>query len=181
VEAVEQVVLHTPWWVWALLVFLVSRGVVMSRPATVALPRLLIVPSIFLVLGLSRLTAQYPIDAATTGCWAATLAAGAAIGAALLRHVRIRVGDKPNIIMRPGDLSVLPIMIAAFLTRYVYAVMAATHPQRLAEPGFMFSDIGLSGLVTGLFIGKMLAYLAKYRAAWHSKVRPGLCPGPAGA
>jgi hypothetical protein len=68
------------------------------------------------------------------------------------------------VINRPGDLTVLPIMIAAFLTRYVFAAMAAMHPERLAEPGFMFADIALSAGVTGLFVGKMLAYLAKYRA-----------------
>jgi hypothetical protein len=174
VEALGQVVLQTPWWVLVLLVFLISRGVVMSRPATVALPRLLIVPAIFLVLGLSRLGVQYRIDAATAGCWIVALATGALVGVALLRHVTIGVSAERNAIMRPGDATVLPIMIAAFLTRYVFAVLSATHPERLAEPAFEFSDIGLSGLVTGLFIGKMLAYLAKYRAArLMSSITPG--------
>ncbi len=50
---VITVLRHTPIWVWVLLAFLIYRGIMMLRPREVSPSRMLIIPVVFLVWGLT--------------------------------------------------------------------------------------------------------------------------------
>src|SRR5436305_877160 len=52
---------HTPLWVFALLVYLVWQGILSLRPRTMPIWRLMIVPAVFIAMGLSRI-ALHPDD-----------------------------------------------------------------------------------------------------------------------
>ena len=45
------------------------------------------------------------------------------------------------------------------------AVIAAVSPDLLREPAFRLADLGLSGLFSGVFVGKFAVYAGKYLAA----------------
>ena len=53
----EQVLVHTPVWVWALFAFVIYQGITALRPREVPIWRLLIVPAVFIVWGASKLFA----------------------------------------------------------------------------------------------------------------------------
>ena len=46
---------HTPLWVFVLLAYLVWQGILSLRPRTMPIWRLMIVPAVFIVMGLSRI------------------------------------------------------------------------------------------------------------------------------
>src|SRR5690242_13650991 len=50
------IITHTPIWVWAILAYLIWQGIKAMQPRTTAIWRALIVPVVFIVLGLSRLS-----------------------------------------------------------------------------------------------------------------------------
>ena len=47
----QHLISNTPVWVWALLVFLVSRGIAAMRPGETSLTKLAIVPALFTAWG----------------------------------------------------------------------------------------------------------------------------------
>ena len=55
---------HTPLWVFALLAYLVWQGIRSLRPRTTPIWRLLIVPAVFIAMGLSRI-----VSGSETGPW----------------------------------------------------------------------------------------------------------------
>lgn len=62
---------HTPYWVWTILGYLIYVGVKASRPRQQSLVRMLVVPMIFMVWGISAIfhTLRLPLEAAGDFCW----------------------------------------------------------------------------------------------------------------
>lgn len=160
-----QILLHTPAWVYVLLVFLVSRGLRARKPGEVAPARLAIVPALLTGWGIYDLVRLYGVSAGSLWPWLLALGAGAWIGAAILRGLRLEVDRQRGIIHRPADLSVLPLVLLAFGIKYAFGVVAAVSPGLLQEPAFRLLDLGASGLFAGIFVGRFAFYLRQYLAA----------------
>src|SRR3954454_23505295 len=114
---------NTPPWVFALLALLIWQGCTALRPRSQPLPRLLIVPAVFFLMGLSRLLlGGKSIDLQLV--WVASAALFAAL--ALYTGPRsVTIDAEPGRILRPG--SVLPVVpnITVFLLQYAVAVLTA--------------------------------------------------------
>jgi hypothetical protein len=164
-EAVEQAIRHTPWWVFVLFAYLMVNAVRISRPGIVSLARLAIVPAIFVAWGLLGLSERYGLSPVILLCWVVALAAGAALGHLLLRRIRIQADHARGLIARPGDPSFLPLVLLVFALNYAFAYMAAQRPDIRAEAGFFIANAIAAGIFAGIFLGKLLTYYAKYRAA----------------
>ena len=66
---------------------------------------------------------------------------------------------------RPRDLTLLPLILAIFIVKYIFGAMGAISPALLMEPLFRTADLGLSGIFTGIFIGKFAVYAIRYFSA----------------
>jgi hypothetical protein len=163
-ELIFQVLAHTPWWVFLLFAFLVSRGVRAFNPAEVRLSQLALLPAVFIVWGLAGLYQRYGLDVAALALWLVAAAIGAAIGLAILRKAPLKADRARGIVYRPADFTVLPLILVAFLAKYSLAVMAAMSPDLAASAGFRVADIGVSGLFAGIFVGKFAIYVKAYLA-----------------
>jgi hypothetical protein len=159
-----QILTHTPWWVYALFVFLVSRGIRACRPADVTLYQLALVPALLTGWGLTDLARRYGSAPAAFAPWLLALAVGIVAGAAILRAVPIRDDRARGIIHRPADFTVLPLILLAFGIKYTFAVMAAISPELLQETGFRLADVAISGFFAGIFTGKFARYMKVYFA-----------------
>ena len=156
---------HTPWWVYALFAFLVSRGVRAFQPADVSLYQLAVVPALLTGWGLYDLTGRYGLEIGRLAPWLAAFAVGVAIGLALLRGAPLTGDRARGIIHRPADYTLLPLILLAFGVKYMFAVMGAISPELLREAGFRLTDVGVSGLFAGIFVGKFARYMRAYLAA----------------
>lgn len=159
VEIVTQFMVQTPLWVWALLACLIFRGVKARRPARTSLPKLAIIPAIFAIWSLADLTRLYGLQRGTAGPWLAGLAVGALIGWRLLAHADIRADRAAGIVERPADDTLLPLLLMTFALRYGVGALAATAPDLLFHQAFRVTDLLLSGVFTGIFIGKFTRYV----------------------
>jgi hypothetical protein len=77
VEFITQIVVHTPLWVWAMFIFLLSRGIKARKPATVTLEKLAIIPAIFLIWDIYDLLSYRGLSFATCALWLVGLLSGA--------------------------------------------------------------------------------------------------------
>ncbi|WP_295847424.1 DUF6622 family protein [Tardiphaga sp.] len=154
------ILINTPPWVFALLALLIWLGCLSLRPRSQPLRRLLIVPAVFFLMGVSRLLlAGKSIELLAVWLISAALLAALALYAGP-RHVTI---DRDSgYIRRPG--SVLPLVrnIVVFLLQYAVAVVTAMK----LNIGIDVAIAGqaISGACAGYFLGWTIALLRSYRA-----------------
>ncbi len=163
-DYLSGIIVHTPLWVWALFIYLLVRGIKARQPATVQLEKLLIVPAIFLIWDIYDLIAFRPPTVGTWTMWVTGVLAGTAIGYKLINPKGIQPGSEPRSLQRPGDYSVLPLMMIAFLTKYVFAVLTAISPTAMAQPGLSGFAVVSGGVFAGTFMGKFMHYVRCYAA-----------------
>lgn len=164
-QQVYQFLVHTPWWVYAVFVYLIVRGVRAMQPGNTTLVKVAIIPVVFTILGVSELVRVYGLAPDAIGIWVVGLVIGAVIGFLILRTAAISVDRATGIIHRPADMTLLPLVILIFAVKYTFGVIGALSPALLLEPSFRFADLGLSGLFTGVFIGKFAVYIFRYASA----------------
>lgn len=152
----------TPWWVYALFVYLVINGVKSLKPHTIPLKKAFILPVIFLVWGLSSLSAKLGTFL-NFGLWIGCLAVGAWLGWHLVRHVSVKSSTHGPVITSPGGPLTLILILAIFFVKYFFGFTYATNPLASTDIGFVRADIILSGFLTGMFVGRALHYWYKWK------------------
>src|ERR1700678_3719319 len=111
---VYQILVHTPIWVWLLLAFLVSRGVAALRPREVAPRRMLILPVVFLVWGLSGLIGSRGLGVDLL-IFPVAFAAGVYGGIALAAlGTAPRLAPETGALEMPGSLIPLTLIVVSF-------------------------------------------------------------------
>jgi hypothetical protein len=163
-ETFIQILTHTPWWVFVLFAYLISRGVRAMRPADVSPYQLALIPALLTGWGLYDLTRRYGFDIAALAPWLLALILGAAAGAAILSGAPLRGDRARGLIHRPADFTVLPLILLAFGIKYSFAVTAAMSPDLLQNTFYRLADLVASGLFAGIFVGKFARYMKVYLA-----------------
>jgi hypothetical protein len=160
-----QMLAGTPPWVWALLALLLYLGIRALRPSTAPLWRIAILSTVFFLWGLHSLYAMHAFTAQRIWSWAAALAAGTGVGIGIAGLRPIRADRARNLVHLPGSALTLVLSLAIFATKYGFGVLHAIAPARFAEPQFRLTELAVSGMLTGMFIGRFAGLWRQYRAA----------------
>lgn len=156
---VQQFATHTPIWVWAILAFLLWRGIDALKPSKTSLTRLAVVPAIFTVWGLYSLHNRYGASLDAWALWLVGIAIGAGVGWLLVRRQAISVDPDNGHLHRSADYSLLPLLLLTFIVKYAFEAALATHPAFADDTAFRIAHLVVSGGFTGVFIGKFVHYL----------------------
>ena len=159
------IIAGTPLWVWALLAFLLFIGIRALRPTTASFARLAILPAVFLAWGLSGFATTYGLRPVGIAVWIAALAIGVGIGWLLARSIEIHADKEHGLIRIPGNSLNLVLILIIFATKYTLGVMAGMRPSIAGELLYMATDVGVSGLLTGMFAGRLFGLWRKYKVA----------------
>jgi len=166
---IYEILSHTPIWVWALLAFLVSRGLNAMQPRTIAPVRVLIIPVVFLVWGLVSLISSRGLGFAFV-LFVVGTAAGLAAGSALAALMPApRLDRQTGLLAMPGSPIPLALILAAFVVKYAgsVALVGASDPATHAEIASAMALIG--GVFAGLFWGRTLG---QFRRALQADGQP---------
>jgi uncharacterized SAM-binding protein YcdF (DUF218 family) len=153
------ILVNTPLWVFALLAVLIWLGCMALRPRSQPLARILIMPAVFFLMGLSRLAlGGRTIDLLLA--WAVSAALFAAI--ALYTGPRsVTVDGETGRILTPGSVVPLIRNLAVFLLQYGVAVVTAMKLDASGEVAI--AGQAVSGACAGYFLGWTIALLRAYR------------------
>jgi hypothetical protein len=155
-----RILTNTPLWVFALLAYLIWQGSQLLRPRTQPIWRMLIVPLVFFLMGLSRLVTARDRGIEPLLAWlvAAVLFASLALS---LRPKLLAVDRKSGTVTRPGSSTPLARNITVFVLQYAVAVATAMK----LEPHAAVAIIGhaVSGASAGYFSGFAVALSRHYR------------------
>jgi hypothetical protein len=160
-----RILASTPIWVFALLAYLIWQGCQSLRSRTQPIWRMLIVPLVFFLMGLSRLVMAR--DNALEPLLAWFVAALLFASLALTRGPRLLAVDrKSGQVTRPGSVVPLVRNIRVFVLQYAVAVATAMK----LEPHAAVAIIGhaVSGGSAGYFSGWAAAFLRRYRNFYDS-------------
>lgn len=162
-----QIVANTPVWVWVLLAYLLFIGIRALRPATVPLWRVAILPAVFFVWGLYSLYQMHGLALVRVLPWAAALIGGIAVGMVIAGFQPIRADKTRHLVRTAGGPLTLILILLIFATKYEFGFLHATQPALFAETRFWLSEIVISGILAGMFIGRFAGLVRQYRAASH--------------
>jgi hypothetical protein len=151
----------TPWWVFALLALLVGLGVQQLKPRVVRLPRIAVVPGVFLAWGLIALSTRAAVMPDVVLAWLIASMLGVGLGWSTTRLDGIRVDRRRGLIYLPDGWTTLVVSLSVFAAKYALAVSAALRPQWHAA--IATADVAVSGLSAGYFLARLARLLIWYR------------------
>lgn len=149
-----QILAHTPLYVWAILAFLLYRGVIALRDREVELRRLFIIPAVMLALSLQDIAARFGTGGMALPLWAAATCAMGVL-AWHFGGARVAAGSRPGHVRVRGSRGPMALMMAVFFTKYLASIMLALRPQLRGDAVFMAAVCVLFGLFSGVFAGRL--------------------------
>ena len=164
---VLQIVANTPIWVWVLLAYLLFIGIRALRPSTAPLWRIAILPMVFFVWGLASLYQMHGLAIQRVLPWLVALALGVGVGILIASLQPIRVDKVRHLVRTARGPLTLVLILLIFTTKYEFGFLHATQPGLFAQARFWVSEIAISGVLAGMFIGRFAGLMRQYRAAPH--------------
>ena len=158
-ETLWQILINTPWWVYLLFAYLVLIGIKCSKTNITPMGKLFAIPVIFTVLSIDTLVSQVGVSTYSVSVWAIAILVGCGLGWYQIYRLAIEADKKNKLIKVPGTWSTLIIIMIIFFSKYYFGYETAAHPEVLHHKGFVFVMLGLSGVFTGLFIGRVVRYM----------------------
>ncbi|WP_226929525.1 DUF6622 family protein [Janthinobacterium aquaticum] len=160
-----QLFSHTPLYVWAILGFLVYRGVLASRTRELSLRKLCVIPLVMLVLSLTGVVGSFGLHGVAPYAWAVGMLAGTALAWKLGNPRSITAFPGRGTVQRAGSWLPLILMLAIFCMKYAVAVTLAVAPAQVHAAGFVLTVCSLYGVFSGIFFGGLLRTVQVYRQA----------------
>ena len=161
----QQLFSHTPLYVWAILAFLVYRGVLASRAREVTLRKLCIIPLVMLALSLSGVRGSFGFDGVAPFAWAVGALAGGLLAWSMTNPRKLTPVTERGSMQLAGSWLPLILMMSIFCMKYAVAVSLAIHPAYAHALGFVLFVCAAYGCFSGIFLGGLLCTLAVYRQA----------------
>lgn len=148
-----QILSHTPVYVWAILAFLVWRGVSELREREIAMPRMFVLPLVMLILSLHDIARKFGLDATALSAWTTAFAA-AALLAWRFGRVRVSAGSAPGRVRVAGSVMPLVLMLSIFAVKYATSVLLAVRADLAGQVAA--SVCAMFGVFNGYFLGRLL-------------------------
>jgi hypothetical protein len=162
-HSVGNTLTGTPWWVYALFFYLMFIGFRASQTRVVSLKKLCILPLILTYFSLHTLITVVKVDFYSVITLLIAGLVGVAIGWHYVNRFKIKVDKQKYLFEIPGTWSTLIVILLIFVTKYYFGYEMAVNPALVNHAGFEFALLSVSGVFTGWFVGKLVAYLYKLR------------------
>ena len=150
---------RTPFWVWGLLIALLTLGLAQTRSRRVTRGRLLALPLSMLALGLWTMSPGFVAQPLAGLLWLLAMAGAATLG--------LRMAPRPGTqwlageqrLQLPGSWLPLVLIMAIFVLRYAMGVALALNPAWRTAPQLMLPAAMLFGAISGMLLGRALGLL----------------------
>lgn len=153
-----QASIHTPLWVYAILLYLMYVGTMLIHTRVVHLVRLLIIPLLLLGLSLHNLSVALHFTVYTIAAWFAATALGIVAGFLRIQFSDVLVDRRHWLIKAPGTWSVIFVIFVVFFTKYYFSYELSFDPRRLHNSTFELIALIVAGLCSGFSLGRFFGF-----------------------
>ena len=150
-----------PWWVYVLLIYLLSIGIKAIKARTISIKKVSLLPLFFLAWGLYGLYGKWMLGfGSLIPVWFIFLGLGAYLGWQEVHGWRISADHQKGEITIPGHYSTLVLIILIFSLKFFWGYVYAARTE--ISYWIYFSDTLTSSLVTGFFVGRASFFLKSF-------------------
>ncbi len=154
-----EILKGTPTWVYVVLIFLIYKGIKALKPNTMKLKKLLVLPVVFFIISLHKITNPY--------YYILFLLGGLIVGWMLYKKIKIKADKTNYLIALPGSPLPLILIIIAFAKGYYFGYESSVHPEYLKQQWFILLSLITSGFFSGIFTGRAAVFLYKFKKTQH--------------
>ena len=167
-----QIVLHTPLWVWAILLALLWLGLSQTVSRQVGLRRIILLPLAMTAMSLHGTFTSFGATHWSWVLWTGAALATVAWFASSRAPAGVAYQRATRVFNLPGSWVPLCLMMAIFAIRYVVGVVLALHPELTRDLAVAAMVASLYGALSGVFIGRMLMLLGLARTGEPAPAAP---------
>ena len=151
----QQILTHTPIWVWIILGVLFIRGMIMTQDRETTVRSLVLMPLIMLAWSVSGLLMRAGASPLLLLLWFAAAAISAGLVQARTKAGSMRLLGEGRVWVR-GSWIPLTVMMVIFCVQYSKNVLLAMSPELQSLLAFSGSLAVISGLLNGLLLSRLL-------------------------
>jgi hypothetical protein len=146
---------HTPWWVWAILVYVIFIGIKTLQTRVVFIPQLFLIPVILIALKYKIIFSELIFS------YIGFLLLGILVGIYLAFKSRSVINKKESTVKIEGSSSTLILLLSFFGTKYLLVYLQETQTLSM---NYAFVDTAISAALSGYFLGRAFYFLYKKMA-----------------
>lgn len=148
----SEFLLHVPFWVWLLLIFLLRRGFAALYDREMKIGRLFLLPVLFLVWGGYGIMTETERAGVSLTMMVAGLLAGGALGYWMWgAQTPLQDSGNPGTVIRAGTPLMLGMIVITFCTKFIFTSAIFLQPGLAASASFCLLMGGLTVLNEGVF------------------------------
>ena len=153
-QLLTKILSGTPTWVYLLFIALVGLGYAQTRPRSLNVKRLVVVPLAMTAYSLFGVIAAFGAAAIGIAAWAAGMVAALAFGRWLKRPEGVTYVPATSSFSVPGSWKPFALLMVLFFARYVINVALAMDPALRQAAAFTPAAALVYGLASGAFLSR---------------------------
>jgi hypothetical protein len=159
-----DIISHVPLWVWPLMLYVLTMTLRATRERTASLTRLLAIPALFIVWGISGLLTRQSVGLGLGLDWLVFAGIGAALASCVGRPVVLAVDRERRQVTLAGSWAPFVRVTAIFAARFGLGVTMAVRPD--LRGALAWADAAVSGFSVGYFLFWAVWLYAGYAAGF---------------
>lgn len=157
----QQILSHTPLFVWALLAFCLLMGLLQRRDQQLTRTRLIVPSVVWSVFGLWGMVSAFGLQALPLAAWALALLATVAALRGRAWPAGARFDSARSLYHVPGSWRPMAMIMAIFGAKYAVGVSMGLMPTLAQQPAFAVAVSALYGALSALFVARTVNVLAQ--------------------
>lgn len=166
-DIIWKSLLNTPWWVYLVFIYVLKVGYDATKERVISLHRLFILPTLFTAFSIYNFLTYFRPSAITVITYLLAFLIGIVIGWVLVRSVDLKFDKKQGLVRLPGTFTTLFLVLLIFFAKYYLGYSLAIDPTLATDTTFELLMLSISGICTGIFIGRLACYLWRKHRAGH--------------
>ncbi len=153
---------NTPWWVYVIFIFIIKRGISASETRVIPVRKLFILPLIFFLMSVHTLVVIKNPTILDLMYLFISFVIASCFGFVLTNKLKI-IADRANALIQiEGSWVTLILILLLFSTKYFLGYSMEAHPDWIHFGAFRALLFSVSGIGSGLFLGRLACYLRRY-------------------
>jgi hypothetical protein len=161
---ITQILTHTPIWVFGLFILLVIFGLQQTRSRNISAVLAYFLPLGMIALSLSGINSSFGIKTLPIAMWAIGLVVVTVIRFKYFRDDRVTFTRERRSFFIPGSWTPLFVIMAIFLTKYLFAIMHAMDAVLVSSNAFVAALSLAYGCFSGYFSSRAVNLVFKAKA-----------------
>lgn len=168
--SIGQILNGTPWWVWFIFIYVIVIGIKALKPRVVSIYRLTLMPLLFVFLSVHTLFVV-PLDFIRITIFVVTIILGMGMGFWQISRLYLQVDKQKRLLAVPGSFATLILVLVIFASKYYFGYTEAVNPAMMHNDLFLWLMLAISGLCTGMFVGRAICYVCRFMSLPHQDLQ----------